>query len=219
VDEVRRLRLEKGWSQNELAYHAKLAPSVISLIETGKRDPNATTLRKLANALEVRIPDLFEERGSGKAQRRSSPEPTFNDVLDDERRLALMKSLEDEIRYFTARWQEQLKNAQDEDRYWHASVQLIASGYSDILLRRDLLRRVHGIGKLSKQDQHQKFIEDRSDPEFQAAMHLMEAWAYMSTAADEVEEAADALWGDWVIREEAEQRRATFRLIQEKRSA
>jgi transcriptional regulator with XRE-family HTH domain len=68
VDEVRRLRLQKGWSQNELAYHAKLAPSVISLIETGKREPNATTLRKLANALEVRIPDLFEESGPGKAQ-------------------------------------------------------------------------------------------------------------------------------------------------------
>jgi transcriptional regulator with XRE-family HTH domain len=81
VDEVRRLRLEKGWSQNELAYHAKLAPSVISLIETGKREPNATTLRKIAGALEVRIPDLFEESGSGKAGRRSSVEPSFNDIL------------------------------------------------------------------------------------------------------------------------------------------
>ena len=59
MDEVKRLRLEKGWSQNELAYHAKLAPSVISLIETGKRDPNATTLRKLAEALEVEVRDLF----------------------------------------------------------------------------------------------------------------------------------------------------------------
>jgi len=88
VDEVRRLRLEKGWSQNELAYHAKLAPSVISLIETGKRDPNATTLRKLANALEVRVPDLFEESGSGKAGRRSSPEPSLNDALEDLRSTA-----------------------------------------------------------------------------------------------------------------------------------
>jgi transcriptional regulator with XRE-family HTH domain len=86
VDEVRRLRLEKGWSQNELAYHAKLAPSVISLIETGKRDPNATTLRKLAGALEVRIPDLFEDSGSGKAQRRSSRQAPLLDGLEDERR-------------------------------------------------------------------------------------------------------------------------------------
>ncbi len=88
MDEVKRLRLEKGWSQNELAYHAKLAPSVISLIETGKRDPNATTLRKLAEALEVRIPDLFEESGSGKARRRSSPEPSLFNGLEDERRLS-----------------------------------------------------------------------------------------------------------------------------------
>lgn len=85
MDEVRRLRLEKGWSQNELAYHAKLAPSVISLIETGKRDPNATTLRKLADALDVRIPDLFEDSDSGKAQRRLSLEPSFNDVLNERR--------------------------------------------------------------------------------------------------------------------------------------
>jgi transcriptional regulator with XRE-family HTH domain len=85
MEQVRRLRLEKGWSQNELAYHAKLAPSVISLIETGKRDPNATTLRKLAEALEVRVPDLFEDSDSGKAQRRSSLEPSFNDVLNERR--------------------------------------------------------------------------------------------------------------------------------------
>jgi transcriptional regulator with XRE-family HTH domain len=86
VDEVRRLRLEKGWSQNELAYHARLAPSVISLIETGKRDPNATTLRKLADALDVRVPDLFEDSGSGKARRRSSPEPSLFNSLEEERR-------------------------------------------------------------------------------------------------------------------------------------
>ncbi len=85
MDEVRRLRLENGCSQNELAYHGKMAQSVISLIETGKRDPNATTLRKLAEALEVRIPDLFEESSSGKAQRRSSLEPSFNDVLEEGR--------------------------------------------------------------------------------------------------------------------------------------
>ena len=90
MDEVKRLRLEKGWSQNELAYHAKLAPSVISLIETGKRDPNATTLRKLAEALEVRIPDLFEESGSGKGRRRSSPEPSLFNGLEEERRVGVI---------------------------------------------------------------------------------------------------------------------------------
>ena len=74
MKEVRRLRLEKGWNQNELAFHAELAASVISLVETGRRDPNATTLRKLAEALGVEIPDLFERSDSPKAQ-APSPEP------------------------------------------------------------------------------------------------------------------------------------------------
>ncbi len=66
MEEVRRLRREKGWNQNELAFHADLAPSVISLLETGKREPNASTLRKLATALDVEIPDLFGRSESPK---------------------------------------------------------------------------------------------------------------------------------------------------------
>ena len=57
--EIRRLRRERGWNQTELAFHAGLAPSVISQVENGKRDPSAGTLRKLANALEVEVGDLF----------------------------------------------------------------------------------------------------------------------------------------------------------------
>src|SRR5215218_5068614 len=71
MEAVRRLRLEKGWNQNELAFYADLAPSVISLVETGRREPNATTLRKLAQALGVEIPDLFERSDSPKAPRPS----------------------------------------------------------------------------------------------------------------------------------------------------
>ncbi len=57
--EVRRLRQAKGWNQTELAFYSGLAPSVISQIENGKRDPSAGTLRKLANALDVGVGDLF----------------------------------------------------------------------------------------------------------------------------------------------------------------
>src|SRR5215212_3386089 len=59
MQDVRRLRQEKGWGQKELAFHANLAQSVISEIETGKRSPSARTLRKLAGALEVEVADLF----------------------------------------------------------------------------------------------------------------------------------------------------------------
>ncbi len=81
MEEVRRLRLEKGWNQNELAFHADLAPSVISLVETGSRDPNATTLRKLAKALDVEIPDLFERGDIQKAPAPRNRGPRFDRFL------------------------------------------------------------------------------------------------------------------------------------------
>jgi transcriptional regulator with XRE-family HTH domain len=59
VQEVRRMRQERGWNQTELAFRSRLAPSVISQIENGKRDPSAGTLKKLAKALEVDVADLF----------------------------------------------------------------------------------------------------------------------------------------------------------------
>jgi transcriptional regulator with XRE-family HTH domain len=59
MHEVRRLRQARGWNQTELAFHAGLAPSVISQIENGKRNPSARTLDKLATALNVEVGDLF----------------------------------------------------------------------------------------------------------------------------------------------------------------
>lgn len=61
MQEVRRLRQERGWNQTELAFRSRLAPSVISQIENGKRNPSAGTLKKLAKALEVEVADLFSK--------------------------------------------------------------------------------------------------------------------------------------------------------------
>ncbi len=56
---VKELREAKGWNQTILAYHAGLSPSQVSLIETGKRNPSATTLKGIADALGVEVGDLF----------------------------------------------------------------------------------------------------------------------------------------------------------------
>jgi transcriptional regulator with XRE-family HTH domain len=89
VLEVKRLRQEREWNQTELAYHAGLAPSVISQIENGKRDPTARTLRKLAEALSVDVGDLFP-----KGQAPPSPEqPDFDGLLEEERRRAEREKL------------------------------------------------------------------------------------------------------------------------------
>jgi transcriptional regulator with XRE-family HTH domain len=213
---LRMARADAGLTISELARRAGVSRDTISNAERGEHSLQASTLHKVARALGKAPSELLaeEERLSPKVESRSSLEPSFNDVLEEERHIAAITGLEDEIRHFTARWQDELKNAHAQDRYWCAGVQTIATGYTAIILRLDLLRKVRGIGKLDKEALRQKVTDNRSDPEFKAAMELMGAWASMHKAADEVEKAADALWGDWLAREEAEQRRKAFSVIQ-----
>lgn len=57
--EVRRRREAKGWSQAKLGVLSGTGPSGISQIETGRRNPSAATLQRIAEALEVEVRDLF----------------------------------------------------------------------------------------------------------------------------------------------------------------
>ncbi|MDP9457129.1 MAG: helix-turn-helix domain-containing protein [Actinomycetota bacterium] len=72
---VRRLREEKGWNQTELGFYAETSPSIISLIENGKRNPSTATLAKIAGALGVEVADLFP-----KAQ-----QPLLPEITDEQR--------------------------------------------------------------------------------------------------------------------------------------
>jgi len=89
VESVRRIRREKGLSQQELADLAGVGQDSISAIETGKHEPHPRTLRKLAKALEIEVRSFFEEPVPlGEAP---SPGPTLLDkvvdaVLQDEER-------------------------------------------------------------------------------------------------------------------------------------
>ncbi len=80
--DVKRLRQAREWNQTELAYHAGLAPSVISQIENGKRDPSARTLRKLAEALEVDVADLFP-KGQAPLPLEEGGRPSAPEVLGE----------------------------------------------------------------------------------------------------------------------------------------
>ena len=56
---IRELRMEKGWSQQDLAYRIGMEKSNLSVIETGKSNPQLLTLAKIAAALEVQPFDLI----------------------------------------------------------------------------------------------------------------------------------------------------------------
>lgn len=50
---VRSLRLERGWSQPELARRASLSNAMVSMVERGERTPSLDALASLASSLDV----------------------------------------------------------------------------------------------------------------------------------------------------------------------
>ncbi len=67
MSELAKVRRSRGFSQRALAEEAGVSPSSIYEIEVGRRKPNPSTLRKLANALGVEVVDLLEEEERPKA--------------------------------------------------------------------------------------------------------------------------------------------------------
>lgn len=65
---VRRLRVARGWSQEDLADQCSLHRTYVGAIERGERNITLATLERLATALEVIPTDLLIEprRGSGR---------------------------------------------------------------------------------------------------------------------------------------------------------
>ena len=57
---VRRLREERGWSQEHLAAEVDLHRTYISGIERGVRNPTVKIVAKLADKLEVKAARLLE---------------------------------------------------------------------------------------------------------------------------------------------------------------
>jgi len=56
---LKEIRLEKGISQEELAYRSELTLSQIARIETIKTNPTISTLFKLIRTLEISPSELF----------------------------------------------------------------------------------------------------------------------------------------------------------------
>ena len=58
---VRRLRQEKGYSQEELSFRVGLHQTYISSVERGERNVTIQTADRIAKALGTKLSDLFGE--------------------------------------------------------------------------------------------------------------------------------------------------------------
>lgn len=58
---LKRIRKEKGWSQEELAFESGLHRTYISGIERGARNPTVLILAKISETLGVAASDLLQD--------------------------------------------------------------------------------------------------------------------------------------------------------------
>lgn len=64
---IKELRLEKNWTQQQLAQKANLAKPLISMLETGERHPSDDVLKKLCKAFDINENDILNEDVKKKA--------------------------------------------------------------------------------------------------------------------------------------------------------
>ena len=59
MEELKRLRMRRGYSQRQLATRSGIDQGSISDIEAGKRSPSVSTLERLVGAMDAEMADLY----------------------------------------------------------------------------------------------------------------------------------------------------------------
>ena len=72
MDNLKRLRVEKGITQGELADKVGVQNTAICNYETGFREPNIETLKKLASALDVTVDELLKDEPDDESRVRET---------------------------------------------------------------------------------------------------------------------------------------------------
>jgi transcriptional regulator with XRE-family HTH domain len=71
VQTIVRLREERGWTVNDLAREADLAPATLVSLEDRTNEPRWGTLRRIADALDMELKDLLGQAEHLEGEMRS----------------------------------------------------------------------------------------------------------------------------------------------------
>lgn len=82
---MKKIRVAKGISQEELAHEIEKTPHYISDIETGKRKPNLNTLVDLMIALETTPNEMFCDLIEYDENKLTKAIQILSDIPDDDR--------------------------------------------------------------------------------------------------------------------------------------
>ncbi|MCO5236074.1 MAG: helix-turn-helix domain-containing protein [Chitinophagaceae bacterium] len=65
AEQIKKIRKEKGLSQQDLADKLSMNRVQYNRIETGKSDPTMNILQRIANVLDVNVVEFFEAKNNG----------------------------------------------------------------------------------------------------------------------------------------------------------
>jgi transcriptional regulator with XRE-family HTH domain len=119
MEEIRRIRKERGLTQDQLAEVSHVDQSTLSQIETGRRTPGVETLQKLADALGVEVADFFPRSQPDLFTTAPLPQVDLAAMwraTPGQRRRALAEASDDEVR----RYRQSIDRALDNLKKWEA---------------------------------------------------------------------------------------------------
>lgn len=76
IENIKRIRKEKGISQEKLAEYCGTSASYIGLMETYKNIPKLSTIQKIADALDIPAQELFISNNSTDKNKKSENQKT-----------------------------------------------------------------------------------------------------------------------------------------------
>lgn len=74
IERIKKIRIEKGVSQLELANTANFSQSFLANVESGKKKPSVMTIIRIAKALNVNPREFFPEQEETKSKEKIKSE-------------------------------------------------------------------------------------------------------------------------------------------------
>jgi len=65
---VRRVRRQRGLTQEDVAFEAEIDLTYMGAIERGKRNPSLLVMGRIAEALSISLPRLLGEQGDARSK-------------------------------------------------------------------------------------------------------------------------------------------------------
>ena len=91
---IRRLRLESGFTIEELAFRSQLHPNYLGDIERGKRNPTLANLKKIAEGLRKSLTEFISDKSVESVVNLAREKPAgYLLPAQDKNILSLIKSL------------------------------------------------------------------------------------------------------------------------------